>query len=653
MRKVFYAFAALLLFSCENREAPVQFILDAEPTYAVSEAAHTIPFSVTSNISWTAEVTAGSAWCGVTPNDANGNSEGEISVAENPDYLQERQATIIVTADDFTAEITVTQAPRSCPEFFPGSIMSAGETIAAGGAPGTINSVQDASGGGEITYQWYKDGEAISGATAVDYTPPAADAAAAGTHIYTRYAKDDLCNTAFTQSAGSWKLTVIACDFEAGTISSAGQTIAAGGTPETINSTQDASGGGEITYQWYKDGEAISGATAAGYTPPPADAAAAGIHIYTRYAKDAVCNNAFTQSAGSWTLTVIACDFEAGSIMTAGQTICSGDAVTAITSSADASGGDGNITYQWRRNGIDLSATNAATYNPSAYNTTIGVHTFTRWAKDGFCNTAWTQSTGQWVLEVVAPPQLTLTTGNNNQTVVAGTAIAPIQYVAVNASGVTLTGGSFPSGVSGSWATSTYTISGTPAVAGAYGYSVIASNPTADCASSATSGTITVKAVPNTPPDAASTRTWRFGDQIWSDKIAANPSLCAHTYPLSTTNPPPAEYVVIYDGTYRYNRTCVVAEENYLCPHPWRVPSKEDFEHLASYTTASLLISLWGTSGRYQADGLYLLGDSMWLWSSSPVENWPYAGYQLAVYDLRMGLQSWYDWSGCAVRCVR
>jgi hypothetical protein len=694
--KLFFMWTALVLVACEPREEPVFFLLDAKPVYSISETANVIPFSVTSNIPWTAEVTFGSEWCSVTPVSANGDSEGNISVAENPNYLQERTATITVTAGDFTAEITITQSPQLCPAFSAGSILSTGQTIAAGGTPETINSEQPAIGSGEITYQWYKDGNAISGANAAGYTPPATDAAAAGTYIYTRQAKDDIChtafvqsagswtltviacnftagtisdtgqtiaaggtpetinseqpatgggeityqwykdgeaisdaneagytppatdatvagtyiytrqakddicNTAFTQSAGSWMLTVIACHFTAGTISDTGQTIAAGGTPETINSEQPATGGGEITYQWYKDGNAISGANAAGYTPPVADATAVGTYIYTRHAKDDICNTAFTQSAGSWMLTVVACNFDAGVIATAGQTVCSGGTVNTITGSADASGANGNIMYEWRRNGIAIDATNAATYNPSIYNTTIGAHTFTRWAKeDGICTAGWMQSAGLWVLTVNSPPEITLISGNDNQTVTVGNAITAIKYTTANASGAAAS--NLPAGISGDWSDNTYTISGNPTGTGTYAYTVTTANVNY-CADITVSGTIIVGAstVMEYPPySGGATASWSCGNQIWSGALSNPVQGCSSVAYLATTANPPAQYK-ISTHAYYYNWICVSDYRSVLCPYPWRVPHSSDFGELGGCANISALYAFWGGSGYWR-----------------------------------------------------
>jgi uncharacterized protein (TIGR02145 family) len=491
----------------------------------------------------------------VTPNEAKGDSEGEISVAENPNYLQERTATITVTADDFTAKITVTQSPQPCPDFAAGSIASAGEILAAGGTPGTINSVQGATGGREITYQWYKGGDAINGATAASYTPPAADAAMAGAYMYTRHAKNDACNTAFTQSAGSW------------------------------------------------------------------------------------------------TLTVIACNFDAGAIATAGETICSGNMANTITSSTDASGGDGNITYEWRRNGIDMGATNAAAYNPSAYITTIGAHTFTRWAKDGSCNTAWTQSAGQWVLEVTGHPQLMLTTGNNNQAVMSGTAIAPIQYVAANATGITLTGGSFPSGISGVWNLNTYTISGTPTSAGIFNYTLSTTNSNG-CPNAAASGAITVNAETTTPPETASTNTWTFGSQTWSDRVVATPSNCTQTDNLSISDYPAAAYRV-YDGRYYYNWTCAYNNRESFCPSPWRIPADDDFNVLINNTTNMTLMYIWGYGGFANGSSLTGVSSEVYYWSSTVNSGATSYAYSLSYYSGGLGVYSTRKYYGFQVRCVK
>jgi uncharacterized protein (TIGR02145 family) len=100
--------------------------------------------------------------------------------------------------------------------------------------------------------------------------------------------------------------------------------------------------------------------------------------------------------------------FSAGSIATASATTTLGTASTAIIASlAPASGGDGNITYEWRRTGTSpktLANSNAPDYTISSDATNygiVGTHYFTRYAKDGACNTAFTASDGQFTLTVL------------------------------------------------------------------------------------------------------------------------------------------------------------------------------------------------------------------------------------------------------------
>jgi hypothetical protein len=94
--------------------------------------------------------------------------------------------------------------------------------------------------------------------------------------------------------------------FSAGTLGngswgSRGEFLNVGGTPLTIVSATAASGGsGKITYKWFKNNTEISGATAATYLPPKADASAAGTFNYTRKAYDDVCHTAGTTASGTW-----------------------------------------------------------------------------------------------------------------------------------------------------------------------------------------------------------------------------------------------------------------------------------------------------------------------------------------------------------------
>jgi uncharacterized protein (TIGR02145 family) len=104
---------------------------------------------------------------------------------------------------------------------------------------------------------------------------------------------------------------------------------------------------------------------------------------------------------------IVPTPFSAGSITTAGTATVEGIASTAIVADAiPASGGDRNITYQWRRSDGTGSATltgSSATYalseDPENYST-AGTYYFTRYAKDG-CNTSFTPSDGQYTLRVV------------------------------------------------------------------------------------------------------------------------------------------------------------------------------------------------------------------------------------------------------------
>jgi hypothetical protein len=255
---------------------------------------------------------------------------------------------------------------------------------------------------------------AISGATSATFTPPAGLTA---TTSYRRFVKDGTCNTTPTVSTGTWTVTVRP-QFISGAINNTGETICYNTTPTfTIGNATSAGGGdGSITYQWQKSlkGDFTDAVTINSNT---ATLTGATIGVLTdtttfrRQARDGTCNS-FTTSTNTWRI-IVRPEFTSGAITTTGETICfNGDPVT-ITSSAAASGGDGNITYKWQVNGADIASSNTVSYNPPS-GLTITT-TYTRFAKDAICNISFTQSTGSW--QVIVRPTPTASIGVNDDTV--------------------------------------------------------------------------------------------------------------------------------------------------------------------------------------------------------------------------------------------
>ena len=124
----------------------------------------------------------------------------------------------------------------------------AGDVITAALVPGSATA----------TYQWYRDGKEIEGATESSYTVTAADegcvlkVVAAGTDGYTGEVEYTLT------SAVKITLTSITVDKDSPLV---GDVITAALVPDSAT----------VTYQWYRDGKDIEGATESTYTPVAAD----------------------------------------------------------------------------------------------------------------------------------------------------------------------------------------------------------------------------------------------------------------------------------------------------------------------------------------------------------------------------------------------
>ena len=227
-----------------------------------------------------------------------------------------------------SASLTV----RTAPAF---GTQPSGAAVCEGG--GVIFSVS-ASGTAPITYQWRKGGVPIGGATSSAYVIVSASAADAGTYDCVA------TNTCGSTTSNGALLTVnTAPSFGASPLS---QTACEG---QSASFSVSASGTAPITYQWRKGGVPLGGATGTTYTIPAVGAGDAGTY-------DCVATNACgSATAATATLTV-----GVGPTITTQPTPAAAPAGGNATFTVDASG-TGPLTYQWRKDGVDIGGATSAT----------------------------------------------------------------------------------------------------------------------------------------------------------------------------------------------------------------------------------------------------------------------------------------------------
>ncbi len=209
------------------------------------------------------------------------------------------------------------------------------------------NTLADEDGLGTISYQWQRDGVDIGGATGSTYTLAQADVGTTIT-VVAGYTDGQGSNESVT-SAGVGPVANLN-DAPTGSVTISGtptedQTLTAG------NTLADEDGLGTISYQWQRDGVDISGATSGTYTLTQADVGTT-ITVVASYTDGQGSNESVT-SAGVGPVANLN-DAPTGSVTISG-TPTEDQTLTAGNTLADEDG-LGTISYQWQRDGVDISA---------------------------------------------------------------------------------------------------------------------------------------------------------------------------------------------------------------------------------------------------------------------------------------------------------
>jgi hypothetical protein len=257
---------------------------------------------------------------------------------------------------------------------------------------GSSASFSVSAAGTSPSYQWYKNGSPISGATGASYTIPSAQASDAGNYTVTVF------NTAGSVTSNAATLTVNSAPPPPPVVTAPSITS----QPTSVSVTAGASAsfsvsaaGTSLSYQWYKNGSAISGATGASHTISNAQASDAGNYTVTAF------NTAGSVSSNAATLTVNSAP-PPPPVVTAPSIIShpSGLNVTAGASATFSVSANGTSpSYQWYKNGSPISGATGASYTiPSAQASDAGNYTV------NVANSAGTATSNAATLTVGPPP---------------------------------------------------------------------------------------------------------------------------------------------------------------------------------------------------------------------------------------------------------
>ena len=328
--------------------------ITAQPTNQTVTAGQTATFSVTASgtaplsYQWQkngANISGATSSSYTTPatTTSDSGSTFDVIVSNSAGSVTSNTATLTVNAS--TVAPTITTQP-------------ANQTVTAGQ---TATFTVTATGTAPLGYQWQKNSVNIPGATSATYTTPATTTSDSGSTF-----KVFVSNSAGTATSNAATLTVNPASV-APTITAqpTSQTVTAG---QSATFTVSATGTAPLSYQWQKNGANISAATSSTYTTPATTTSDSGSTF------DVIVSN----SSGSVTSSTATLTVNASAVAPSIAAQPTNQAVTAgqtATFTVSASG-TAPLSYQWQKNGTNISAATSSSYTTPATTTSDSGSTF-------------------------------------------------------------------------------------------------------------------------------------------------------------------------------------------------------------------------------------------------------------------------------------
>ncbi len=283
----------------------------------------------------------GSAIIGATSSTYTGSgfSTGDVIAV-----IMTSTATCAAPTTATSNSITMNVTPNVTP-----SVSVSGNTATCAGSPLTFTA--NPTNGGTPSYQWQKNGTAISGATGNTYTSSSLSNGDAISVVMTSTAA---CAT--TNTATSSGVTVSITPTGTPSVVISGNATPCAGASVTFTATP--TNGGTPSYQWQKNGSSISGATGSSYTT---SALSNGDVITVVMTSTATCASPTTATSNGITITPTA-DVTPSVSISGSATSCANAPVTFTATPTNG----GSPTYQWQNNGVAISGATSSTYSSSS-----------------------------------------------------------------------------------------------------------------------------------------------------------------------------------------------------------------------------------------------------------------------------------------------
>ncbi len=203
------------------------------------------------------------------------------------------------------------------------------------------------AGTAPMSYQWQKNGSAISGATSSTYQTPVTTSSDNGSQ-FTAVMSNAAGNVSSSGATLTVKAPAVAPSI---TMQPVSQTVTSG---QTATFSVAGTGTAPLSYQWQKNGSAISGANSSAYQTPVTAVSDSGSQFAV----------VMSNSAGSVISSGAALTVNAPAVAPSITTQPLSQSVTAGQTATFSVAGTGTspMSYQWQKNGVAIGSATSSTY---------------------------------------------------------------------------------------------------------------------------------------------------------------------------------------------------------------------------------------------------------------------------------------------------